>query len=108
MKSYPYYQHKDINNLEELLKRSLENKDSIAFFYNDENKHTVYKTYLDFYNDVRCLKKFIGNKYKNKNIAIIGENSYNWLVAFFGIVLSNNLAVIIEKDLIEKDILKSM
>ena len=26
MKPYPYYQHKDINNLEELLKRSLENK----------------------------------------------------------------------------------
>lgn len=106
MKSYPYYQHKDINNLEELLKRSLENKDSIAFFYNDENKHTVYKTYLDFYNDVRCLKKFIGNKYKNKNIAIVGENSYNWLVAFFAIVLSNNLAVIIDKDFAEDDLLK--
>lgn len=106
MKSYPYYQHKDINNLNELLKRTLENKDSIAFFYNDENKHTIYKTYLDFYNDVNCLKKYIGNKYKNKHIAIVGENSYYWLVAFFSIILSNNLAVIIDKDLAEDDLLK--
>ena len=46
----------------------------------------------------------IYSKYKNKNIAIVGENSYNWLVAFFGIVLSNNLAVIIDKDLAEEEL----
>lgn len=106
MKSYPYYQHKDINNLNELLDRSLEYKDSIAFFYNDENKNTIYKTYLDFYNDVDCLKKYIGNKYKNRNIAIVGENTYNWLVTFFAVVLSNNLAVIIDKDLSKDDFIK--
>ncbi|MBR6690605.1 MAG: AMP-binding protein [Bacilli bacterium] len=102
-KAYPYYKHKDINDFNELLEFNLDKKDEIAFFYKDESRNIVYKTYYDFYNDVNCLKKYIGNKYKNKHIAIVGENSYNWLTIFFAIVLSNNIAVIIDKDLSEDD-----
>lgn len=34
-----------------------------------------------------------------KHIAILAPNSYNWLVAFFGIVASGNMAVLVNQDL---------
>lgn len=39
-----------------------------------------------------------------KNIAIVGENSYNWIVAFFAIVCGGGVAVPIDKELSDKDI----
>ena len=43
-------------------------------------------------------KKKKYNKYNNKHIALIGNNTYNWILTYFGIVLSGNVAVPIDKD----------
>lgn len=39
-----------------------------------------------------------------KHIAIVGENSYNWIVAFFAIVCGGGVAVPIDKELSDSDI----
>ncbi len=39
-----------------------------------------------------------------KHIAIVSENSYNWIVAFFAIVCGGGVAVPIDKELPDKDI----
>lgn len=39
-----------------------------------------------------------------KHIAIVSENSYNWIVAFFAIVCSGSVAVPVDKELPDKDI----
>ncbi len=97
---YDYYKHKYIHNLNELLELSIEeNASDTAFFYQDKNKETIYKTYLDFYDEVHHLKNVLAGTYKKKHIAIIGENSYEWVVYFLGIILSGNVAVVIDKDL---------
>lgn len=96
-KNYPYYDCLKINNLKELLDNSLKNGDDIAFFYSI-NKKVIYKTYNDFYNDVINLSKYLFNKYKNNHISIISENSYEYLVLYYAIVLSGNVAVLIDKD----------
>ena len=107
-KNYPYYEHDKINNINELINESIKyNKNDIAFFYNDENRNTIYKTYVDFYNDVISIKKYLSNNYKNEHIGIMSENSYNYLVLFIGIVLSNNVAVMIDKDT-DKNKLKNL
>ena len=108
-KDYEYYKHKRVNSLQEILELSIKNgKDDIAFFYNGKDDNIIYKTYYEFYNDVTSLKKYFYKKFKNKHICIIGNNSYDWLVIYLGIVLSGNVAVIIDKDLKEEQIYKML
>ena len=94
-KEYPFYEHTKINNLLELLE--LKKDDDIAFSYREDDQ-IIRKSYKDFYNEVMLLSNYFYNKYKNKNIAIIGNNTYNWILTYFGIVLSGNVAVPIDKD----------
>ena len=50
------------------------------------------------------MSNYFSNNYKGKHIALIGENSYNYLVLFFSIIISQNIAVVIDKDLDEQKI----
>lgn len=53
----------------------------------------------EFRHHVLCLAKTIFEKYGQKNkIALLGENSYQWICLFFAIVLSSNTAVLLDKD----------
>ncbi len=106
-KNYPYYSHEKIANLRELLENNNKiNKDDIAFIYKDSHLETKSKTYQEFAEEVTNLSNYLYKKYNNKHIAIIAENSYSWIVLFFAIILSNNVAVIIDKDLEPERIIK--
>ena len=94
-KEYPFYEHIKINNLLELIE--LKKDDDIAFSYK-ENDKIIKKSYKDFYNEAILLSNYFYNKYNNKHIALIGNNTYNWILTYFGIVLSGNVAVPIDKD----------
>lgn len=100
-KNYPYYNCNQINNLKEMLEISIQKGDFPAFIYKDKTK-----TYFDYYSDVINISNYLYKNYKNEHIAIIGENSYNYLVLFLGIILSGNVAVLIDKDLNEEKINK--
>lgn len=104
-KPYAYYEHKKLNNFKELLTLNLGNKkDEVAFIFNNAKKEEIKKTYIDFYNDVTLMSNYLSNNYKNKHIALIGENSYNYIVLFFSIINSKNVAVLIDKDLSKEKI----
>lgn len=104
-KQYAYYKHKKLNTFKELLELNYKNKkDEVAFLFRNNKKETISKTYNDFYHDVIALTNYFSNIYKGKHIALIGENSYNYLVLFFSIVISSNIAVLIDKDLDEQSI----
>lgn len=104
-KPYAYYEHKKLNNFKELLTLNLGNKkDEVAFIFNNAKKEEIKKTYNDFYNDVTLMSNYLSNNYKNKHIALIGENSYNYIVLFFSIINSKNVAVLIDKDLSKEKI----
>lgn len=56
--------------------------------------------YDDLLKDSYKVANFIKDKkLSNNNIALIGENSYRWLVCFLGIIMSDNVAIPIDKDL---------
>lgn len=104
-KPYAYYEHKKLKSFKELLEFNYKkNKDSTAFIFKNAKRETINKTYEDFYNDVITMSNYLSNAYKGKHIALIGENSYNYLVLFFSIIISQNIAVIIDKDLDEQKI----
>ena len=104
-KPYAYYEHKKLKSFKELLEINYKkNKDSTAFIFKNAKRETINKTYEDFYNDVITMSNYLSNAYKGKHIALIGENSYNYLVLFFSIIISQNIAVVIDKDLDEQKI----
>ena len=108
-RNYPYYRHRKLKNLSELLDfcvKEYPNKIAFSFY---EGSDLIRKTFADFNEDVRYLSNFFYKNYRHKNIAICGENSYDWIVNFVAIVLSGNICVPIDKDCDEsllKDLLK--
>lgn len=103
-KPYQYYEHKKLNSFKDLLLLNCHDETSIAFIYKNSKKETISKTYNDFYCDVTAMSNYFSNTYKDTHIALIGENSYNYLVLFFSIVISGNVAILIDKDLDEVNI----
>lgn len=74
--------------------------ENIAFSYPDEAGNKVSKTFGEVYHDINILESWMSAQgIRNRHIALIGENSYLWLVAFLAIVNGGNVAVPIDKGL---------
>lgn len=57
-------------------------------------------TYHQFLQDIlKAAGYFAENKIKNQHIALVAPNSYHWIVAFYGILASGNIAVLINQAL---------
>lgn len=106
-KNYPYYRHKKLKNLSELLEYGKKEYSGQVAFSFQENGKTIRKTYDEFYDDVQNLSNFFYKNYRQKNLAVCGENSYNWIVTFLAIVISGNTCVPIDRDA-DHDLLKTL
>lgn len=70
-------------------------------------KNTVTHTVDDFYSDVLCAAAFLNSRgFQKKHAAIVGENSYNWLVAFLAVSCLGAVAVPIDRELTDSEIAK--
>ena len=100
-KKYPLYDTlEDITDLKDLvLTKAADLPDKIAFVYPCETGE-MRKTFSDLKEDINAMGTWM---YKNdiidKHVAIIGKNSYEWLVTFFACVNGGNVAVAIDKSL---------
>ena len=100
-KKYPYYDTlEDISDLKDLiLTKAADSPDKIAFVYPCETGE-MRKTYHDLKEDINAFGTWMyKNKIKDKHVAIIGKNSYEWLVAFLACVNGGNVAVAVDKSL---------
>ena len=105
-KKYPYYDSlEDITDLKDLiLTKAADSPEKIAFVYPCETGE-MRKTYHDVKEDINAFGTWMyKNKIKDKHVAIIGKNSYEWLVAFLACVNGGNVAVAIDKSLPENEI----
>ena len=105
-KKYPYYDSlEDITDLKDLiLTKAANSPEKIAFVYPCETGE-MRKTYHDVKEDINAFGTWMyKNKIKDKHVAIIGKNSYEWLVAFLACVNGGNVAVAIDKSLPENEI----
>ena len=102
---YPYCNPPEMLDLKDMLRRLMaEQHDDTAFVYPCETGE-MKKTYFDFYEDVLAFGTWMySKKIKDKHVAIIGENSYEWLVTYFALILGGNVAVGIDKNLPEEEI----
>ena len=100
--AYPLYDRMPpIASISEMLELKAKTAtDSVAFRFRKGRDQIEEKTYSDVYREVRKAASWIErNIGKNQHIAVIGENSYEWLIAFFAVLGSGNVAAAIDKEL---------
>ena len=105
MKSYPLYDHPALTNLRRLVDWNAEQRpEDVAFRYSDR-KQPVSVSYARFRDEVNALGAYFANQgLCNAKIAVLGENSYPWILTYFAVVLSGNIIVPIDKELPDDEI----
>lgn len=105
-KPYPYYDAPQVTSIPQLVTNCADMyKEKIAFRYRQGRFDIISKTYNNVKADCDILSRYIHSKFGEKQkIAIISENSYEWILCFFSIISSGNIAVHIDKDMSVDDI----
>lgn len=92
-----------INDLLEIAVKEAGNKIAFKYKIKDSIKEI---TYNDFQNDTINLGTALHSiGIKENHIAVIGENSYNWLTVYLTVLKSNSVIVPVDKELPVKDII---
>ena len=106
-KEYPYYEAPKLNNFQELLSFCARFYGEKTVFSYLRKKMEIKHSYTEFFEDVAALScYFIKCGYNRAHVALLGENSYEWLVSFFAIINSDNVVVPLDKESSEVDISK--
>lgn len=99
-KVYPFYHTEDIYTLKDFLDLCDKKYAKKVAFSFERKKEMVKKTYHEFYEEViKLSNNLIDNNYHEKKIAIMGENSYEWILSYFAIANTKNVVVPIDKEL---------
>lgn len=97
----------EITDLKDMLKKSGElygNRPAFKFKTEKENEFKVI-THKEFRYEVDCLgTKLIDMGLKNKRVAVIAENRYEWEVAYLSIACGTGVVVPLDKSLPENEI----
>lgn len=107
MSEVKYFDVKRHNNLKEMLEESVsEHAEKVAFWVKKEKGGDYLPiTYREFKQDVDALgTAMIAMGLKNKKIAVIGENSYEWAVAYMATVNGVGCIVPLDKELPEHEL----
>lgn len=104
--NYPLYDVKRITNLRALIDfRALESADTVVFGWTKGKQTNKEITYSQLKVQTEALgTAFFELEIRNSRVAILGENSYNWLLTFFSVIGGNNVAVPIDKELSVEEI----
>jgi long-chain acyl-CoA synthetase len=91
---------KNVDNFKELVEYCVSEKpDGTAFRWLDKNELKE-KTYSEFKGDIECLGTYFRyNGLKKARIAVIGENSYEWILTYFTAVIGGGVIIPIDRDL---------
>lgn len=100
---------KGVNNYKEILiDCSNKYKNKIAF-YEKKGKEKIAHSYEDLKNDVfRLGTMLLEIGLKDKHVAIVGENSYDWVISYLAVINGVGIAVPLDKELSEDQLCKLM
>ena len=108
-KNYDFNKTVKINTIKELMDLAVKDAGkNIAFEYRKkDNKEEIIKvTYENFQKDTYYLGTALAtiNMLQN-HIAIIGDNSYEWLTTYLTVLKSNGVFIPLDKELTSKEII---
>lgn len=108
-KNYPIYKTTFIDDMRSLVEEAAQNfpdKTAISFKEKPTDKEVTKISFTQWRDDVRSLgTALIAKGLREKNVALLGENSYGWCCSFFAIMGCGSVVVPIDKDLAVEDIL---
>lgn len=94
----------ELNNFKDLIDFRVNSSNKIAYKYRLK-KDIVEITAEQFKNHIEAFGTYLySQEHKNTKIALIGENSYEWIVSYFAIVNGGNVVVPLDKELPASDL----
>ena len=104
-KKYPYYPVGEPTDLKDLINYCADTfGDKTAFWYKKKGNE-VKVSFKQLQADINAFGTYLHNKgYRNTHIAVLGENSYEWIISYFAIVNGGNVVVPIDKEAIAEDV----
>lgn len=99
--NYPFYNIREVSDLKDIIQFDDAKNDSrTAFVYKKNRKETVEVSYAQFNNDVDAFGTYLfENNFRNCHVAVMGENSYEWVLTYFSVVTGDNIIVPVDKEL---------
>jgi len=99
-KPYPYYTVGQASNLKELLDQAAVKYGNAPAFTYERRKEQVSVNYIQFKADVEALEAALWDMgLQSATVAVIGENSYEWIVTYFAVVNGGGVIVPLDKEL---------
>lgn len=100
IKEYPLYDAPQIKDLKHLIDYAAENYGNAPAFTFERDGEDVTVDYIQMKNDIYALGTyFYSLGLRGEKIAVIGENSYEWIITYFAAVDGSNVIVPIDKEL---------
>lgn len=99
-KPYPLNNVPQINNLKEMVIYCAKTyKDSTVFQFK-QNNEIIKISFQKFLDDINSLGTAFNNcGLKNEKIALIAENSYEWILSYFAVISGGNVIVPIDPEM---------
>lgn len=86
-KDYPFYDVPQVSNLKELIGVVADKYGDKPAFTFERNNEIIHISYRQFQSDVDALGTALFNlDIRNTKIAVLGENSYEWILTYFATV----------------------
>lgn len=100
MKKYQLYHHTPIFTTRELLDVVVEKYDNKVAFAYQIKKEDISISFSVFKTQVEAFGTYLFNQsFNGKHIAVLGENSYEWILTHFAVTCGGNVIVPIDKEL---------
>lgn len=101
MKNKEYFKATEFDNIKEIIYNSVDKYgDNIAFVIKNEDNSKTNITYKEFLNDINKLgTAFYSMNLKNKRVAIIGKNRYEWVLTHLSNLFGSIVSIPLDKDL---------
>ena len=101
-----FYTYPEFDNVKELMLDSIEkNSDCRAFILKDKDGNHTNITYKELKDEINYLgTAFFNLGLREKKIAVIGKNSYMWVLTYLTTLFGNTVLVPLDKDLEEGEL----
>lgn len=104
---YPYYdtleQLTTLREMVDVKTAKIPNQTAFGWFEGDKE---IKRTYREFQEDMEKIAVYlILRGFDRAHLALIGENSYKWLCVYMAIACTRNVAVVLDKDMPDEEIL---
>ncbi len=100
------YDVKSIRSFREMLESVADEfSDRVAILYSGSDKKIIKKTYCELSDDVRAFATYLNTLgLEGKKIAVLGKNSYPWMLTYLAVTCGVGIIVPVDKELKSGDV----